>query len=85
MKNDPVVTDLRGLQYTPDGLIHYKLDFDAEWTVLPHREKKVSSPIQWPRMFKAERKIKPEKFKHPQELKKVIPSSYHSFYDNLKC
>ncbi|CAG4933203.1 unnamed protein product [Parnassius apollo] len=33
--NDPTVTDLRVLQYNPNGIIKYNLSFDAEYQELP--------------------------------------------------
>lgn len=41
MKNDPIVTDLKTLQYNLDGVIHYKLDFDDDRKELPHRAKSI--------------------------------------------
>ncbi len=82
---DPLVTDLRALQYLPDGVIQYKLDFDSDWEVLPQRPKKVVEGKRvWPPMYKEELKIDDRKWGHLQELKKILPIEYHSFYDNLK-
>ncbi|GBP79918.1 hypothetical protein EVAR_75290_1 [Eumeta japonica] len=33
--NDPTVTGLKVLQYNPDGIIKYKLSYDAEYQELP--------------------------------------------------
>nr|XP_022907982.1 uncharacterized protein LOC111419415 [Onthophagus taurus] len=82
--NDPVVTDIRALQYLPNGNIYYKLDFDDEWRELPQRQKPVSQMVEWPQMYKEKRKIKFQKWQHLQLLKSVIPTDCHSFYDSLK-
>lgn len=43
---DPVVVDLRVIQYRPDGTINYKINFDDDWTELPVRPKKLNSVTQ---------------------------------------
>lgn len=79
-----MVTDIRALQYLPNGNIYYKLDFDDEWRELPQRQKPVSQMVEWPQMYKEKRKIKFQKWQHLQLLKSVIPTDCHSFYDSLK-
>lgn len=84
---DPQVCDLRALKYLPDGTIQFKLHYDSEWEVLNQRfRKSVPGPIQTdkiPRLYKKAIPIKKTKFTHLQEMKDVLPSDVHSFYDNL--
>ncbi len=85
-KNEPVVTDLRALRYTPDGkIISFKLDFDDDWKDLPQRAKQIQHPIQYAPLYTQPRKIPSTKWDHLQSLKMAIPAVYHNFYDNLKC
>jgi hypothetical protein len=39
---DPVVTDLREIQYLPSGEIYFKIDFDDEYKLLPRRAKNIN-------------------------------------------
>lgn len=83
---DAVVTDLRVLKYTPDGLIYFKLRHSAsEWSQITHR-KRFSAPKadELLRLFETRRKIKKQKFQHLQELKSVRPIDTHAFYDSLQ-
>lgn len=83
-KNEPTVTDIRALFYKPDGQILYKLHFDDLWNVLPQPMKEIEpSFIEYPSLYRQPRKIKLEKYKHLQELKKIVPNVFHHFYDNL--
>ncbi|CAG9826855.1 unnamed protein product [Diabrotica balteata] len=73
MKGDPKVTDLRVLQYNPDGNIYYKLRFAGNWCVLPQRkDNKVRTKLwnELPDLYATQRKIKKKKFEDFQELKK---------------
>ncbi|CAG9792677.1 unnamed protein product [Diatraea saccharalis] len=36
-KGDPVVVNIRGLKYLPDGSVLYKLRHIDEWTMIPQR------------------------------------------------
>ncbi|XP_031331486.1 uncharacterized protein LOC116162089 [Photinus pyralis] len=83
---DPVVTDIRALQYQPDGVICYKLRFPDEWTPLPIRKNKnlLAKPIvDLPHLYKERLKIKKTKYQHLQFLKQSLTADYHLFYDNL--
>lgn len=79
-----VVTDLRGLRYLPTNDVFYKLNFDEEWKILPQRKLKQSPTFEWPQLNDKKRKISFQKWKHLQELKSVIPSHCHSYYDSLE-
>lgn len=83
-KDDPTVTDIKALSYSPDGIIRYKLDFDDEWRELPIRPKSITvTDCSYPQLHKSTLKISYSKWKHLQELKSVIPEDCHTFYDNL--
>lgn len=85
IKNDPVVTDLRVLRYLPNGDIEYKVNFDKDYKLLPQRKKseQFTSPV-YPTLHRAALPIETRKWQHLQELKSVIPSEYHHYYDTLK-
>ncbi|CAI6359669.1 unnamed protein product [Macrosiphum euphorbiae] len=82
---DPTVTDLRMLQYEPNGIIYYKLNFYDELRELPGRSKKVQSISSFPNLYTSETKIPLEKWYDLQFLKGMMPSNTHSFYDNIPC
>ena len=83
-KGDSVVTDLRAIQYLSDSTIHFKLDFDHDWSALPlKRGKSALVQAQPTQLYLERRKIQESKYKHLQELKAVLPRDYHSFYDGL--
>ena len=78
---DPVVTNIKELQYHSSGLISYKLDHDHDWRQLPNAY--TTSRATPERLHLHPLKIKNQKYLHLQQLKSVIPEQYHSFYDNL--
>ncbi|XP_054260924.1 uncharacterized protein LOC128985459 [Macrosteles quadrilineatus] len=83
-KGDPVVVDIHCLQYDPKEVrIKYKLNFDEELQDLPRRPAKVGKDMQPSQLFKHRLPLTESKWKHLQELKTVIPSDYHQFYDSL--
>lgn len=82
--HDPVVTQLRAMMYLPNGRVMYKIDFNDEYRDLPRKIIPYSSNIHEPEQLHSEcRKIKKSKYDHLQQLKSVIPSEYHNFYDTL--
>lgn len=83
---DPVVTDVRVLEYRPNGTIWYKIDFDDELQPLPHRPTPINNIKQiknLQKLYAARIPITNRKYKDLQDLKSVLPSSCHSFYDDL--
>lgn len=80
--NDPVVTNISILLYEPEGLIKYKLNYDDEYALLPRRPK-ARSVLPKPKLYQSRLPISQIKWTHLQELKHVIPSDCHSFYDGL--
>lgn len=82
-KGDPVVTDVHYLQYLRTGEIFYKLAFNDLPKLLPWRLKPVDKTAEPTQLFKEQLKIPYTRWKHLQDLKTVIPSDYHNFYDQL--
>lgn len=79
---DPKANDLRCLQYTSDGKILYKLNFDDDFKLLP--QPTTNQNILEPRVLHENRlQVSSSKWKHLQELKEVLPPDSHSFYDNI--
>lgn len=81
---DPTVNCIKALKYSSGGLF-YKMQFGDNWDSMPRRLKK--DTIKWeeiPLLHLTSLKIKPDKFKHLQQLKSVIAKDYHSFYDQLR-
>ena len=81
--NDPTVTDLRVIQYCPDGKILYKCNFSDVLQEMPRRPKKLSGNVQFPKLYTERLKISESKWNHLQQLKNVIPKDCHSFYENI--
>lgn len=80
---DPCVNDVVAYQYVPEGVINYKVTFQDEWKPLPARPKRVDVLLEHSALYKGPCPIEASKFGHLQELKKLIPVDYHSFYDSL--
>lgn len=83
---EPAVTHLRMLEYRPDGTIWFKTDFDNDLQLLPQRPapiKGIESISQLPKLYNARTPITKRKYQDLQDLKAVIPSSCHSFFDEL--
>lgn len=83
---DPVVTDIRMLEYRPNGTIWYKVDFDNELQPLPHRPTPINNIKQingLQKLYAARIPITKRKYQDLQDLKSVLPPSCHSFYDDL--
>ncbi|CAF4930111.1 unnamed protein product [Pieris macdunnoughi] len=83
---DPTITDLRVLKYKPDGTIWYSLNFDEPLQPLPQRPMKITNvkPLEeLPKLFSERLPISQRKYKDLQDLKAVIPSNCHAYYDEL--
>ena len=86
--NDPKVNELRALQYTPEGTVFFKLNFEDQWAPLPRNSKatnqgKDESNHEIPALLEGPIKITAAKYQNLQDLKRVILPDYHEFYDNL--
>ena len=79
---DATVSDIRGLLYEPQGVVHFKLKFSDGWEALPQRINKRVTPV-WVQRFSSRLSIKQRKFQDLQALKVVLPKNKHSFFDNL--
>lgn len=87
-KGDPCVVNLRALKYSSDCGVQYKLSFDDQWSFLPHRitrqqllnsgQNTVTTGLYNHRLA-----ITKRKYSNLQDLKRMIPGDYHSFYDDL--
>lgn len=83
--HDPTVNMLRAMIYLPSGKVMYKIDFNEEYRDLPRKISPYNSLVHEPEQLHSEcLKITKAKYNHLQQLKTVIPSAYHSYYDNLK-
>ena len=81
--DDTKVVDISQLQYNHAGL-SYKLEHTADkWTPLPQRLKEVDLTITLQKLNTYPLPITQNKWKELQALKAVIPSDFHSFYDQL--
>lgn len=50
-KGDPCVNDICALQYTPAGIINYKLNLSNEWQAMPHHPKHFTPPFTHPPLY----------------------------------
>lgn len=83
---DSKVTDIRALQYNPNGKIYFKLRFIDQWTELPTRKNTTVSTValnDLPQLYKDRLKIKKRKFDDLQALKQSLDSDYHAYYANI--
>ena len=83
---DNTVTDIRALLYKPTGEVAYKLRHTEDYEDLPQRRRSVSMRDTTSRvtpLYQEPVPIKKEKYNHLQQLKTLIPSQYHHFYDSL--
>ena len=81
---EPQAVDLRGLQYLPGGQVMYKLSHRDDWVAMSFKRSESTMTAGEPsQLYNSRRKIALAKYTHLQELKSVIPSDYHSFYDAL--
>lgn len=81
---DPVVADIRCLLYSPDKTISYKLSFNGDWELLRHGTNlSVEESFEISALYNEPLKIKKNKYNHLQSMKPLIPSDYHSFYNEL--
>lgn len=82
---DDTVQDLRVLEYSPNGVISFKTNFDDPLQPLPHKPKKPTvSYDQLEPLYTEEIKISAKRYKDLQDLKVVLSKNSHIFYDQLK-
>lgn len=77
----PTVTDLRLIQYDPNGKMYYKLNFNDELRELPGRPKQKPTVCFFPErtVYTLRAKIPHDKWNNLQFLKELMPSDTHSF------
>lgn len=80
---DPTVTDIRAILYNKEETIKVKLHFDQEWSVLPQRPKGFNNHFSYSPLHTNMIPIAASKYQHLQELKQILPSECHNFYDTL--
>ena len=78
------VSDIRVLKYTGDGKVMYRTSHSGSEEELPQPRKpnETSDGCIQP-LYKHPLPLKRTKFQHLQQLKMVMPSDYHAFYDGL--
>lgn len=82
---EDTVHDLRMLHYDPNGTISFKVDFDNDLKPLPRKPQKPALSYQKLKpLYHEELKISVKRYNDLQDLKIVLPSKAHAFYDNLK-
>lgn len=80
---DATVLDIRGLKYVR-GTILYKINYSDDWTTLTLQcATRSTSRIEASPLYSSRPKIPADKYRQLQELKPLMPVSYHSFYDAL--
>ncbi|XP_005098560.1 uncharacterized protein LOC101856023 isoform X2 [Aplysia californica] len=84
---DVKVDDIRALRYSSHGNIQYKLAFCEDWQDIPDQYNytlSLLSSTAVPALHSQRIPIPSSKYRDLQELKAVIPSDAHAFYDNLE-
>lgn len=81
----PEESDLRLLQYKPNGKIYYKLHFVDELRELHGRPKQVQTVTIFPDLYTSRAKIPRDKWNELQFLKMLMPSDTHKYYNNIPC
>lgn len=82
-KGDPTVTQLRWIQYEPNGKIKYKLNFADDLKDLPIRPRRSAPRESFPQFHPMRPSIPLDKWKDLQSLKNLLPCDTHDFYDNI--
>lgn len=79
------VVDIRSLKYLPNGQILYKIRYNDDYEDLPIKNPLPNRNHTPKPLFNEKLKINKNKWQNLQELKKVLPTDTHLFYDNIKC
>ncbi|CAG7728675.1 unnamed protein product [Allacma fusca] len=80
---DPHETDIQALKYDPNGQIFFKIHFDDDWRPLPRKPKQLVTQETAPPLFGCPIKLDFKKYSDLQDLKQLLPTECHQFYDNL--
>lgn len=83
---DPTVMDIKAIKYMPGGIIKTKLSFEEDFVDIPQRKMLAVPPSlsKFPQLHHESLPISKSKWQHLQDLKMVLPTDCHIFYDNLK-
>ena len=71
-------------RYNMDGTMAYKIHHSDDWTPYPCSSLRRKSVTTVTPLYASSQKIKELKFRHLQELKKVLPQDFHAFYNGLQ-
>ncbi|KAF6215898.1 hypothetical protein GE061_000233 [Apolygus lucorum] len=82
-KRSPTNSGPRFMKYYPSGKITYKLTFAEDESPLPMRGETIEIPATFPNLYTERIPLSHDKWKDLQELKDLIPTDCHGFYDNL--
>ncbi|CAG9814670.1 unnamed protein product [Phaedon cochleariae] len=80
-KGDLKVTDIRALKYLSNGEIFYKVAHDEKYELLPQRKNTVNHNSNYDNLYSNRLKISKKKWHDLQEMKSVLPTDVHYFYD----
>ena len=85
-KGDAKVTDIRGMKYTLNGEVFFKLRFPDDWSTLPQKINKSVKAMHFSNflgLYAERRKITNKKYEDLQYLKASLPKDHHKYYDEL--
>ncbi|KAF6203203.1 hypothetical protein GE061_003621 [Apolygus lucorum] len=80
--SDPVVNDIRQIQYDPKGVIRYRLNFETPLQELPRRPKKPSSH-SFKKLYTNRLPITRDKYEDLKSMQKYIPDEAFLYYKTL--
>ncbi|KAK7598085.1 hypothetical protein V9T40_006320 [Parthenolecanium corni] len=81
--DDPTVVDIRQLLYKPNGEIQFELNYDDFESFLRSTKNNTEITRNIPQLYKSKIPISLTKFNQLQDLKSVIASDHHNFYNSL--
>ena len=77
--SDPIVNDIKQLEFTADGTVYYKLAHDvAESIELSVRRLAPPSDPTLNQLYLEPRPIMRKKYAHLQQLKETVPKLFHA-------
>lgn len=74
---------IRALGYDPSGIIYYKINIKENYNPLPQCTQQNFEYAEPSQLHTDRIKISKKKWDHLQDLKFLLPSDCHSFYDNI--
>lgn len=85
---DATVQDIRAIRYESDGNVSYKLRHSQpEWEKLPQRRNlhNLQGVMDTPNLYSEPLPLAKSKWNDLQQMKSIMPTDYHPFYDSLVC